>query len=151
MWAGETTYTMKTSGSNSTTIESNWTANSNAAFNTSGAYWACGSTNNQFVVTSGSAITGTITKVQVTGKRNKNKSYTIDVTVGGSALGTQFSKSGNANYDTGDAFTNSTGLSGTIEITVNAEGGTATADKGSFWITDITVTTAEGGSTEPTV
>lgn len=143
LWSAENVYTMKTSGSASTAIEDNWTANANASFNASGAYWACASTTNTFVITSGSGITGTITKVQVTGKRNKAKAYTIDVTVGGNALGSQFSGSGNATYDTDDTFENSLGLTGTIVITVNAEGGSATADKGSFWITTIVVTTSD--------
>ena len=147
LWSAENVYTMKTSGSASTAIEDNWTANANASFNASGAYWACASTTNTFVITSGSGITGTITKVQVTGKRNKAKAYTIDVTVGGNALGSQFSGSGDATYDTDDTFKNSLGLTGTIVITVNAEGGSATADKGSFWITTIVVTTS-GGSTK---
>ena len=144
VWAGETTYTMKTSGSG-TAVEDNWTANTSASFNSSGAYWSCSATTNTFTITSGSGITGTITKVQVTGKRNKNKSYSIDVTVGGSALGSTFNGSGNATYDTEDTFSSSTGLTGTIVVSVSAAGGSNSSDKGSFWITSVTVTTEDGG------
>ena len=142
-WGGESTYTMKTSGSGSTAIETNWTANTAATFNGSGAYWTCSSTTNTFTITSGAGITGTITQVQVTGKRNKDMSYTIDCTVGGSALGSQYSHSASSgDYDTDDTFYNSTGLTGTIVITAVCAGGSQKDQKGSFWITAITVTTA---------
>ena len=147
--AGENTYTMKTSGSASTAIETNWTANVSASFDaTYGAYFSCNAASKTFTATSGANITGTITKVQVTGRRNKNMSYTIDCTVGGSALGSQYVHGATSgNYDTDDTFYNSTGLTGTIVVTAVCTGhASTTSKKGSFFFTSITVTTATGST-----
>ena len=146
VWAGESTYTMKTSGSSSTTVETNWTASTATEdFDSYGARWLCDATSKTFTITGSASITGTITKVQVTGRRNKNKAYTIDCTVGGAALGSQYSHAASSgDYDTDDTFYNSKGLTGTIVITAVCSGGTSSSAKGSFWFTSVTVTTSSG-------
>lgn len=133
--------TFKSSGSYTTTLTNGgsitWTSDVTP---TGWVSWLCGSESNTVVISSSTFSSKYITKVSVTCKRNKAKTITASVTVGGNAFGgdaqTTAGVSG-TNYTLN--FTDATGVSGNIAITLTSPGGSASADKGSLMVSDITI------------
>ena len=147
-WGGTTvSATLKGSGSSaSSTITTGtssitWTANTSASFadydSKGQAAWTCSSATNTVTLTSSTFSSYKITKVSVTCRRNKAYSITASVTVGGNAYGgdaqtTDGEKGTNYTLD----FTNATGVTGNIVITLTSGGGSS---QGSLMVTDLTI------------
>lgn len=140
VWGTETTYTSRTSaGTNTKVIDTSdaWTASLGASYNASGAYWACNQATRTFTITC-TSISDPITEIVVSGKRNKEFTYSISATVGGSTFGSTFTKSTSENYTT-NTLSNASGMSGTVVLTITSAG--ASSGGGSIWVSSITVTT----------
>ena len=140
VWGTETTYTSRTSaGTNTKVIDTSnaWTASLGASYNASGAYWACNQGSRTITITC-TGISDPITDIVVSGKRNKEFTYSISATVGGSTFGTTFTKSTTGDYTT-NTLSNASGMSGTVVLTITSAG--ATSGGGSIWVSSITVTT----------
>ena len=140
VWGTETTYTSRTSaGTNTKVIDTSdaWTASLGASYNASGAYWACNQATRTFTITC-TSISDPITEIVVSGKRNKEFTYSISATVGGSTFGSTFTKSTSGNYTT-NTLSNASGMSGTVVLTITSAG--ASSGGGSIWVSSITVTT----------
>ena len=107
--------------------------------NTDGVYWSVSTGTTPVKITD---ITNTeytsrnVTRIVVTGKRNRDETFTIDATVGGNAFGSQYQgtgkSSGNDSYSA--TFSYPSGASGNIVLTLRTQGG------GSIWVETITVT-----------
>jgi len=107
--------------------------------NTDGVYWSVSTSTTPVKITD---ITNTeytsrnVTRIVVTGKRNRDETFTIDATVGGNAFGSQYQgtgkSSGNDSYSA--TFSYPSGASGNIVLTLRTQGG------GSIWVETITVT-----------
>lgn len=142
VWGGTTvSASFKSSGSYSTTLTSGgsitWTSDVTP---TGWVSWSCGSTTNTVVLSSSTFSSKYITKVSVTCRRNKSKTITASVTVGGNAYGGEAqTTAGVSGTDYTLDFTDAVGVKGNIAITLTSPGGTATADKGSLIVSDITI------------
>ena len=146
VWAGTSaSATFKSSGTMSTAIT---TAGSDLAvtsssiptgWNSGAPGWLCDQPSNTVTLTSTTFSSKYITKVSVTCKRTKSKTITASVTVGGNAYGgdAQVTEA-STSYNTLE-FEDAVGKTGNIVITLTSPGGSATADKGSLMVSDITI------------
>lgn len=141
-WATDVVYntvTNKPSNTKNICGDETWMSSAGVhSANANGTYWsvASGSTTVKITdITNTEYTAKNVTQIVVTGRRNRQETFTMDATVGGNTFGSQYvSTASSSDYSYTATFSYPTGASGNIVLTIRSQGG------GSIWVTSITVT-----------